>query len=162
MSFLIDLAATGRRIEGLRGALSQADFAARLGVDRKTVGTWERGERLLDTRALLVLWEQFDADPAWVLTGQGAGPSTLDAAERVLLDAYRACTSDAQRNLIQTAALFAAGGQHAATPNARIAPSIKVSSHRGHAAGRDVNVNTEGATSGKQGNLKSRGARGRA
>lgn len=88
MSLLIDLEAIGQRISGLRGKISQADFAAKLGIDRKTVGTWERGERLPDTRALLVLWNEFDADPAWVLTGSGFAPATSDD-ERELLALFR-------------------------------------------------------------------------
>lgn len=88
MPIAVDLRAIGSRIEGLRGQLSQAEFAARLGVDRKTVGTWERGERLPDTRALLGLWSEFGADPAWVLTGAGFAPATT-ADERELLVLYR-------------------------------------------------------------------------
>lgn len=88
MPFEVDLEAIGRRIESLRGALSQADFAGRLSVDRKTIGTWERGERLPDTRALLGLWLEFDADPAWVLTGGGFAPTT-SSDERELLALYR-------------------------------------------------------------------------
>lgn len=89
MPFEVDLGAIGCRIEKLRGKLSQADFAARLSVDRKTVGTWERGERLPDTRALLGLWGEFSADPAWVLTGQGFAPTTTED-ERELLGLFRA------------------------------------------------------------------------
>lgn len=85
----IDLEAIGRRVEELRGKLSQTDFASRLGVDRKTVGTWERGERLPDTRALLGLWSEFDANPAWVLCGSGASPS-ISSDERELLALFRA------------------------------------------------------------------------
>ncbi|MGH8782078.1 helix-turn-helix domain-containing protein [Paraburkholderia sp.] len=88
MSFQVDLEAIGQRIESLRGNLSQADFAAKLGVDRKTVGTWERGERLPDTRALVGLWQEFDADPAWLLTGSGFAPTTTED-ERELLALYR-------------------------------------------------------------------------
>lgn len=87
-SLRVDLTAIGQRIERLRGTLSQADFAATLDVDRKTVGTWERGERLPDTRALLGLWGQYDADPAWVLTGQGFAPELADD-ERELLSLFR-------------------------------------------------------------------------
>lgn len=84
----IDLLEIGSRIEELRGRLSQLDFAEMLGVDRKTVGTWERGERLPDTRALLALWSRFDADPAWVLTGCGFTPTTTED-ERELLVLFR-------------------------------------------------------------------------
>lgn len=88
MPFEINLVAIGLRIEKLRGRLSQADFSARLGVDRKTVGTWERGERLPDTKALLSLLAEFDADPTWVLTGKGFTPSGTDD-ERELLSLFR-------------------------------------------------------------------------
>jgi len=91
MVFEVDLKTIGERIESLRGKLSQADFAARLGIDRKTVGTWERGERLPDTRALLGLWGEFGADPAWVLTGKGFEPATTDD-ERELLALYRSAS----------------------------------------------------------------------
>jgi transcriptional regulator with XRE-family HTH domain len=84
----VDLIAIGKRIEALRGNLSQADFAAKLGVDRKTIGTWERGERLPDTRALLSLWGEFDADPAWLLTGGGFAPTATDD-ERELIALFR-------------------------------------------------------------------------
>lgn len=84
----VELTAIGARIAELRGNLSQADFATMLGIDRKTVGTWERGERLPDTRGLLALWGEFDADPAWVLTGKGFAPTTTDD-ERELMAAYR-------------------------------------------------------------------------
>lgn len=89
MAFEINLMAIGKRIEELRGRLSQVDFAAKLGVDRKTIGTWERGERMPDTKALLGLWAEFDADPAWVLTGKGFAPTGNDD-ERELIALFRA------------------------------------------------------------------------
>lgn len=89
MSFEINLIEIGRRIEELRGRLSQSDFSGKIGVDRKTVGTWERGERLPDTKALLALWSEFDADPAWVLTGKGFEPSGNED-ERELIALFRA------------------------------------------------------------------------
>lgn len=89
MSFEINLTAIGQRIEELRGRLSQADFAARLAVDRKTVGTWERGERLPDTKGLIGLWSEFGADPAWILTGEGFAPTGTED-ERELIALFRA------------------------------------------------------------------------
>lgn len=88
MSLEIGLDAIGERIGALRGKISQQDFAEKLGIDRKTVGTWERGERLPDTRALLALWREFGADPAWVLTGAGFAPQTTED-ERELLALFR-------------------------------------------------------------------------
>lgn len=109
MSLEINLAEIGKRIEGLRGDLSQIEFAARLGVDRKTVGTWERGERLPDTKALLGLLAHFNADPAWVLTGKDAAGAIPPLApdEAALLDNYRHSPKD-QRDLLKaTSAAFA-------------------------------------------------------
>lgn len=91
MAIEVDLIQIGHRIEAVRGKLSQAEFAGRLGVDRKTIGTWERGERLLDTRALLAIWSEFDAAPPWVLIGDGSGPSLSDD-EQELLSLYRAAS----------------------------------------------------------------------
>lgn len=86
--------------------MSQAEFADRVGVDRKTVGTWERGERLPDTKALLALMEKFGADPAWVLTGTGATP-VLAPDEAVLLDNYRHCPEEARAAIKATSDLLA-------------------------------------------------------
>ncbi|MDO5940619.1 helix-turn-helix domain-containing protein [Burkholderia cepacia] len=128
--FEIDLEAIGRRIEALRGNLSQADFAAKLGVDRKTVGTWERGERLPDTRALLGLWREFDADPAWVLTGGGFAPATT-GDERELLALYRSASLTGK--MAAVGALQGAAG--AAPPSTSEVSRGRAS---GHAAGRDM------------------------
>lgn len=65
-----DYVAVGQRIKALRGAMTQADFAARLGVDRKTVVRWEAGERLPDGGSLLALAREFEADVHDILTGE--------------------------------------------------------------------------------------------
>ena len=50
-------------------------------------------------------------DILYVLTGQrdGAAVQKVDPVEQVLLDSYRRCKPEARVNLIQTAALLAAG-----------------------------------------------------
>lgn len=100
---------TGARIRELRGDLSQAEFAQRIGVDRKTVVRWEAGERLPDGTSLLALMQVFGASASYLLTGREGGVQLADAAEQVLIDSYRRCSADAKRHLIQTAALLAAG-----------------------------------------------------
>lgn len=100
---------TGARIRELRGALSQAEFAERIGVDRKTVVRWEAGERLPDGKSLLALMEVFGGSASYLLTGSEGGAKLADASEQVLIDSYRRCNADAKRNLIQTAALLSAG-----------------------------------------------------
>lgn len=100
----------GARMRELRGSLSQAEFAQRLGVDRKTVVRWEAGERLPDGKSLLTLSTVFDADLNYLLVGvRDALVQQLDSAERVLVDSYRRCNDQARQNLIQTAALLSAG-----------------------------------------------------
>ena len=119
---------TGSRIRDLRGAISQAEFAERIGVDRKTVVRWEAGERLPDGKSLLALMQVFGASASHLLMGSEGGAQLADAAEQVLIDAYRRCNSEARRNLIQTAALLAAGVMaldeaHQARPGVR--PPLK-------------------------------------
>ena len=130
MTFEIDLEAIGHRIESLRGKLSQADFAAKLGVDRKTVGTWERGERLPDTRALLGLWSEFDADPAWVLTGKGFAPTTTED-ERELLALYRSASLVGKMSAVGALQ----GAKDAATTQAK---QVFHGDVNGGVAGRDI------------------------
>jgi transcriptional regulator with XRE-family HTH domain len=95
----------GRRIAELRGALTQAAFAERLGVDRKTVVRWEAGERLPDGASLLALAREFRADVNYILTGQGE--MNLKPEEVALLDNYRHSPEDQQRLLRETGAAFA-------------------------------------------------------
>ncbi len=90
--------------------MPQTEFAERLGVDRKSVAGWEADKRLPDGSSLLKLVTEFGADVNYLLTGsRDPAGAKLDAAEQVLLDSYRRCNAQARQNLIQTAALFAAG-----------------------------------------------------
>lgn len=89
----------GARIKVLRGNLSQADFAARLGVDRKSVVGWEAGKRLPDGKSLLRLMTEFGADVNYILTGTRTTDSQaapLAPDERTLLDNYRNSPPDAK------------------------------------------------------------------
>ncbi|MAL00850.1 MAG: transcriptional regulator [Alcaligenaceae bacterium] len=87
----LDLASVGSRIRALRGNLTQAIFSERLGLERKTIGRYESGERAPDALALLRLMGEFGADPAWVLTGKGERPS-LTEDEQELLTLFRAAS----------------------------------------------------------------------
>lgn len=72
------LAKIGERLTRIRGAHSQADFAARLGLHKNTLGTYERAEREMSALALLrVVRLGWNAN--WVLTGEG--PERLDTLE---------------------------------------------------------------------------------
>jgi transcriptional regulator with XRE-family HTH domain len=70
MSLDEKIVAIGQRIREVRGRLTQAEFATRLGVDRKTVTRWEAGERMPDGASLLALLSEFDADIQEILTGE--------------------------------------------------------------------------------------------
>lgn len=80
------------------------EFAARLGVDHKSVSGWEAGKRLPDGSSLLALMEQFSADVNYILTGQLSGglatpaPAAKPLArdEEILLDNYRNSPPDAK------------------------------------------------------------------
>lgn len=130
----IDLEQIGARIKLLRGRLTQAAFADRLGLERKTVGRYESGERAPDALALARLMAEFDADPAWVLTGGGFVPAGTDD-ERELLALFRAAPL-----AVKAAAVGALQGG-SATPAAKVKKQIKVSAAGGHAAGHDMVVN---------------------
>jgi len=97
--------AAGRRIAELRGSLTQAQFAERLGVDRKTVVNWEAGERLPDGASLLRLVEVFAADVNYILTGKRSHQEVLSSRERILLDNYRH-THPRQQKFIEEAAFI--------------------------------------------------------
>lgn len=98
----------GLRVESLRGGLTQAEFAERLDVDRKTVGQWERGERVPSGTVLLRMASEFGADVGYILTGKKGGVAPLlPPDEEELLAHYRAAHSDARERIRQIAATAA-------------------------------------------------------
>jgi len=78
----------GRRILELRAGLTQAEFASRLGVDRKSVVGWETGKRLPDGASLLRLMEQFGADVNYILSGKRSGGLSLSAEDTLMLQYF--------------------------------------------------------------------------
>jgi transcriptional regulator with XRE-family HTH domain len=70
----------GRRLAVVRetSGLAQNAFAERLGVSPRAYQNWERGEREIPAAVLRALYEQFDIDPLWVLTGPGDQPIQRD------------------------------------------------------------------------------------
>ncbi|HQR97597.1 MULTISPECIES: helix-turn-helix transcriptional regulator [unclassified Polaromonas] len=98
----------GQRIAELRGDLTQAAFAERLGVDRKTVVGWEAGKRLPDGSSLLALARQFGADVNYILTGRAeVAAGALQPRERALLDNYKHSGKEGQRAIERVAMLEA-------------------------------------------------------
>lgn len=99
---------TGLRIAELRGELTQAAFAERLGVDRKTVVGWEAGKRLPDGSSLLALVVEFGADVNYILTGERSGETiTLQPREKALLDNYKHSGKEGRRAIERVAMLEA-------------------------------------------------------
>lgn len=64
-----------QRLRAVRGALTQAEFAHRLGVHKNTLGRYERGESEPDTRIARHLCTIFGVQPHWLLFGDGEQPS---------------------------------------------------------------------------------------
>lgn len=95
--------------ERKRLGLTQEAIAEKLTATKRSVINWEGGAAMPGAE-VLSRYAAAGADVLYVLTGE-RNPSmpALDAAEQVLLDSYRRCTSTARGNLIQTAALLAAG-----------------------------------------------------
>lgn len=70
--------AVGGRIAEARGRMTQAEFAAQLGVHEGTLGRYERGERLPDVEFINALSAHADVSPLWLLYGEG--PRSFDQA----------------------------------------------------------------------------------
>jgi len=66
-------AAIGERIRQVRGVLTQAEFAARLGVGRTSVVRYEAGQHPVDAEFLVRAYRAFGTDPLWLLTGSAGG-----------------------------------------------------------------------------------------
>ena len=97
------------REERERLGLNQVEFGAVGGVKKLAQINYEKGERHPDS-AYLAAIAAAGADVLYILTGERSSAQPAhDAAEQVLLDSYRRCSSQARQNLIQTAALLAAG-----------------------------------------------------
>lgn len=82
----------GKRIVILRGELSQADFAEKLGVSRNTLSRYENGTNIPGADFLQMLVTTFGVDANWLLLGVGEPPKPeLDAREAILVDHFRHC-----------------------------------------------------------------------
>ena len=97
------------REERERLGLTQPVFAELAGAKKRTLIDWEK-DVSSPTAVQLAQLAAAGADVLYILTGQRSSAQPAhDAAEQVLLDSYRRCGSQARQNLIQTAALLAAG-----------------------------------------------------
>jgi len=93
-----------QRLRAIRGTLTQAEFAHRLGIHKNTLGRYERGESEPDTQIARQLCTLFGVQPHWLLfgsdlelpeagiptaqspsghhTGRSSGPDELDILRR--------------------------------------------------------------------------------
>ena len=60
----------GKRLAFLRGALTQADFAAKFGVSKSTYARYEREEFYPDFRLIEALCHTLGVRPAWLVRGE--------------------------------------------------------------------------------------------
>lgn len=69
-----DLKAVGDRLGLARAAqtLTQAEFAAALGLSLRGYQNYERGERAPSDDLIRAAWSTFGIDPVWLLTGAGS------------------------------------------------------------------------------------------
>lgn len=63
--------ALSNNIKSVRGNLTQAIFAKKIGVSKMTVQRWEAGTRLPCADDLLKMQQQFDININWLLSGDG-------------------------------------------------------------------------------------------
>lgn len=59
------------RIRRVRGNLSRAEFAGKLGIHLNTLGHYERAQRAPDAFVLMNICQMFAVNPQWLLLGEG-------------------------------------------------------------------------------------------
>lgn len=57
----------GERIRSVRGKISQADFAAKIGVSSRTLGYYEAGKRVPDATTIMNICAEAGVEPNWLL-----------------------------------------------------------------------------------------------
>ena len=77
----------GGRLSAAREASGQslAQAARRLGIKSKTLSDWENDRSEPRANRLVMLAGMLNVTPAWILTGQGSGPSNEISSEELML-----------------------------------------------------------------------------
>lgn len=65
------MSSIGERIREIRGKISQEKFADRTGINKSTLGRYERGVNSPDTNAISAICKAFHVNPEWLFTGKG-------------------------------------------------------------------------------------------
>jgi len=71
----------GYRLKLVRGKATQQEFADRMGVDKNSIGRYERGERLPDADFLARIRQSQAVNIDWLISGEGE-PSSREGAMR--------------------------------------------------------------------------------
>lgn len=80
----------GERIREIRADATQAHFASRVGVDRKTVVRWEAGELMPGPQSLVNIMQCYGVDANWLLCGVlGDRQIGVTDGDGILLEAIR-------------------------------------------------------------------------
>lgn len=92
----------GQRIRALRleNKMTQAEFAAPLGLSRSTIAQWEGGRAGQVQEHLERISKVFGTSLAFLISGEDG---TLQGDERALIKLYRACGKGDQQILLRTA-----------------------------------------------------------
>lgn len=59
------------RLKSLRGSVSQADFARKIGATQSSLGRYERGESIPDAEFIQALYTTLGVEPRWFVSGEG-------------------------------------------------------------------------------------------
>ncbi len=108
-----DEIAFGQRLREVRGGMSRAEFAKKLGVTPLTVSKYESGERIPSVGFLYDVATMFGVNPNRLLLPQNAQVSEVaqlkvEPDEALLLDKYR---KSEHKAIIQSVATLAAAVQ---------------------------------------------------
>lgn len=136
----------GKRIRALRGDLTQAGIAKRLGVSSKTIEGWEAGVSLPSGSSLLRMREVFGVDINVLLTGQSGGVAPLfPPDEEQLLTHYRQANSDGRERIRQISATAANSPKRSEVKEKKAKTSINQTINApvvGHVVGGSVTINS--------------------
>ena len=65
------MSSIGERIRAIRGKISQEKFAERTGINKSTLGRYERGINSPDSNAISSICKAFHVNSEWLFTGKG-------------------------------------------------------------------------------------------
>lgn len=93
----------GQRLKEWRKSkgLTTLDINKATGLSTGGLSAYERDEKLIGSKTLLALWEEYKIDIAWILTGKNDSDLTPD--EQKLVEFYRNTDDRGKRTIITTA-----------------------------------------------------------